>query len=1089
MRFLTTVMIFMGLLIGHGQAKKTEKAEEVKKDDKMTTATFNSLSFRALGPALTSGRIVDIAVNPVNHSEFYIAVGSGGVWKTTNRGISFDPIFEGESRYSIGCITIDPNNPYTVWVGSGENNSQRSVAYGDGIYKSLDAGKSWKNMGLKNSEHIGKIVIDPRNSNVIYVAAQGPLWAPGGDRGLYKSTDGGETWEQSLKVSEHTGVSDIAIDPRNPDVIYCSSYQRERHVYTMIDGGPEAAVYKTTDAGKTWNKLTNGLPSGDVGRIGIAVSPVNPDMVFATIEGRDETGGFYASTNRGASWTKRNKWFSGAAQYYQELFCDPKDENIIVNLDTYTQISFDGGYTFRNLGNKHRHVDDHAIWIDPSDNKHIMIGCDGGLYETYDRADNWRFFPNIPVTQDYRVGIDNAEPFYNVYFGTQDNNSWGGPSRTTNSGGITNEDWYLVVGGDGYQARVDPTNPNIVYGQWQYGNLVRYDKKSGEVFYIQPQPEKGEELRWNWDTPLILSNHSPTRIYIAANRLFKSDNRGNTWKAISPDLTRQIDRNKLPIMGKIWGPDAVNKSGSTSLYGNIVALTESPKNENIVIVGTDDGLIQITDDGGKNWTKIEKVGEVPETTYVSDVFASQFDENTIYATFNNMKNADFKPYVYVSKDKGKSWKSISSNLPENGGAWTIYEDYVNPNLLFVGTEFGVFFSVDAGEKWIQLKGGLPTIAVKDIEIQKRENDLVLATFGRGIYILDNYGPLRDIKSEVFDKTCTIFPVKDALMFNEDDSKSKGDQGETFWRAKNPEYGATFTYYIKDKIQTKKQIRKEEEAKLEKDNKPITNYPTLADLKAEDEEEAPYIFFNIMDSDGNIIRTLKTGASDGLHRFNWDLRYANLSPVSEHLDINKFSSTSVMPGKYKVQIGKSVNGEMTILSEPVEFNVRTLNNVTLPAENRKALVDFQKKVSKLQRAILGTNRLLGETQKNVETMRNALLVTENAKKEQIMKTSEILRKLKAIETKLEGDRTAAERNDNQTPSINDRLNYIIDGVWGCSSEPTDTQKDAYKIASEDFKPLLDNLKQIINVDIKELTNSLDKLGSPWIPGTIPSFEEK
>ncbi|MGB9912526.1 MAG: WD40/YVTN/BNR-like repeat-containing protein, partial [Candidatus Kapaibacteriota bacterium] len=729
------ICIFYISFVFSSYTKDTKKSESVESPKR--EVNFDNIKLRAIGPAVFGGRVSDIAVNPYNKKEFYVAVASGGVWKTTNSGTTFFPVFDTYGSFSIGCIAIDSKNPNVVWVGTGENNSQRSVSWGDGVYKSIDGGKSWKNMGLKNSEHIGKIVIHPQNSDVVYVAAQGPLWGPGGDRGLYKTTDGGKTWELVLKISENTGVTDVVMDPRDPNVLYCASYQRRRHVWTLINGGPEAAIYKTTDGGKSWEKLQNGLPSGELGRIGLGLSPADPDIIYAIIEGNEGKGGIYRSTDRGASWEKRNSWFSGSAQYYHEVFCDPKNPERVFFVDTYLRLTEDGGKTLRVVSNKNRHVDDHAVWIDPDDTRHFLVGGDGGLYETFDDGNTWRFFANIPTAQFYRITCDNSEPFYFVYGGTQDNNTWGGPSRTTSSGGITNEDWFLVVGGDGYKAQVDPNNPNIVYAMWQYGNLVRYDRKSGEVYYIQPQPEKGEALRWNWDTPLLLSQHSSTRIYICANKVFRSDDRGQSWKAISPDLTRQIDRNKLPVMGKIWGPDAVAKNASTSFYGNIVAFAESPLDENILIVGTDDGLVQITTNGGSTWNKIEKFSYVPETTYVSDVFASHHNKNVIYVTFDNHKNADFKPYVLMTTDLGKTWQSISSNLPENGSVYSIVEDFKDPNLLFVGTEFGLFLSTNRGKEWVQLKGNFPTIAVRDLEIQKRESDLVVGTFGRGIYILDD----------------------------------------------------------------------------------------------------------------------------------------------------------------------------------------------------------------------------------------------------------------------------------------------------------------------------------------------------------------
>ncbi len=1084
-RLFILIILALFLVINLSQTKEKNGND---KDEVKLAQILGALKFRELGPGVTSGRIADIAVNPTNTSVWYIGFASGGLWKTTNGGVTFTPLFDSQKSYSIGCVTIDPHNPNVIWVGTGENNSQRSVPWGDGIYKSCDGGKTWKNMGLKNSEHIAKIIVHPEDPDIIYVAAQGPLWGPGGDRGLYKSTDGGKTWDTTLYISKHTGVTDVIMDPRNPDVLYAASYQRARRVWTLINGGPEAAVYKTTNGGKNWKKLTNGLPGGDLGRIGLALAPANPDIVYATIEEYTGKGGFYASTDRGASWQKRNPWFSRSAQYYTEIFCDPYNPDLLYVVDTYTRISYDGGRTFKHLGNKYRHVDDHAIWIDPADTKHLLIGGDGGLYETFDRGKSFRFFANLPCTQNYRVGIDNAEPFYNVYYGTQDNNTWGGPSRTTQSGGITNDFWYQVVGGDGYQARIDPNNPNIVYAQWQYGNLIRYDRKSGEVFYIKPQPEKDEMLRWNWDTPLILSNHSPTRLYIAANRVFRSDDRGDKWVAISPDLTRQIDRNQLPIMGKVWGPDAVAKNASTSLYGNIVAMAESPLNENLLAVGTDDGLIQITEDGGKTWNKISTFPSVPETTYVSDIYLSQHNENVIYATFNNHKRADFKPYVLKSEDKGKTWKSITEGIPENHPVWTIYEDHKNPNLLFLGTEYSFFISTVAGKNWFQHKSGLPTIAVRDIEIQKRENDIVLATFGRGVYVLDDYSPLQNLAKETLDKEAHIFPVKDALIYIEDDSYRKNNQGGSFYRAKNPPFGATFTYYLKESIKTKKQLRKEAEKKAEKEGKTI-KYPTLEELQAEDEEQAPYLIFKIEDMNGNAIRLLKAPASKGIHRITWDMRYPSPTPVNEKTNINKNAGMPVMPGQYKVTMFKNVDGKVTQLAGPVTFTCKLLNNAAISTNDRKALAAFQEKVSDLTWAVYGTQALLSETQKHIKLIEKSLMSSVNIDENLLNKTREIKRKLNEISIKLNGNTSIAKRNENQTPSITDRLTYVIWGMWATNNAPTETQKMNYRIASEELEPALNNLKQIINIDIASLKAELQKLKAPWVPGVIPEWKHK
>jgi photosystem II stability/assembly factor-like uncharacterized protein len=667
------------------------------------------------------------------------------VWKTTNAGITWAPVFDNETSYSIGTVVLDPKNPLTVWVGTGENNSQRSVAYGDGVYRSDDGGKTWKNTGLKASERIGRIAIDPRNSDHVYVAAQGPLWGPGGDRGLFKTTDGGKTWKSVLSISENTGVTDVVIDPQTPDTLYAASYQRRRHVWTLINGGPESAIYKSTDSGASWNKLKTGLPSVDMGRIGLAISPVDPNVVYATIEAGDRKGGIFRSTDRGGSWERRNP-FDAGAMYYGQITTDPKDVDRLYVMNVLLQVSDDGGRTLRPLGEKSKHVDNHVIWIDPTNTNHYRVGCDGGLYESYDRGSNWRFFSNMPIGQFYDVTTDNSTPFYNVYGGLQDNYSLGGPSRTRNISGIVNSDWFVTQGGDGFRTQVDPEDPNTIYAELQYGTIVRFDKRTGERMGIQPSPARGEDaLRFNWDSPFIISPHSHTRLYFAADRLFRSDDRGDSWRPISGQLSRGLDRNKLPVMGKIWGPDAVAKHQSTDPFGNSSALAESPKKDGLIYVGTDDGLIQVTEDAGKNWRKVERFPGVPDMTYVSRISASQHDLNTVYAAFENHKRSDFAPYLLKSTDRGGSWISIKGNLPANHPVLAFAEDHVNPNLLFVGTEFGVFFTIDGGQKWVQLKGGMPTISVRDLAIQKRENDLVVGTFGRSVYILDDYTPLRTLK--------------------------------------------------------------------------------------------------------------------------------------------------------------------------------------------------------------------------------------------------------------------------------------------------------------------------------------------------------
>ena len=1017
------------------------------------------------------------------------------MWKTTNTGTTFTPVFDRQGSFSIGCLAYDPNNYSVVWVGTGENNNQRCVGYGDGIYKSVDSGRSWKNMGLKDSQHIGMIKIDPRNSDVVYAAAYGPLWNAGGDRGLYKSVDGGQTWEAVLTVSEHTGVSEVHLDPRNPDVMYATAHQRRRHVFTLIDGGPESGIYKSTDAGATWKKINRGLPSDDMGRIAMAISPVDPEIMYAIVEGKRGQGGFYRSTNRGASWEKRNSYFS-SGNYYQELVCDPGDADRVYSMDTYLQVSDDGGLTWRSLGERSKHIDNHCMWIDPDDTRHYLVGDDGGLYESFDRGNTWKFFTNLPVTQFYKVAVDNTEPFYFVYGGTQDNYSLGGPSRTTSRHGIVSADWYTTQGGDGFESAIDPADPNIVYAQSQYGNLSRFDKKSGENLGIKPKERKGEKgYRWNWDAPLFVSPHLHTRIYFAANKVFRSDDRGSTWQVISDDLTRQIDRNTLEVMGRVWPRDAVAKNASTSPYGTIVALDESPLEEGLLYAGTDDGLIRVTEDGGVNWRKIDKFPGVPLRTYVNEVLASRHDRNTVYAAFNNHKNGDFKPYVLKSADAGQTWTSIASNLPERGSVFALEEDHVEKDLLFAGTEFGLFVSVDGGGHWKALKSGLPTVAVRDLAVQRRENDLVLATFGRGFYILDNYAPLREISSANLDKEAYVFPVKDAYMFNEKaplgtlGSRDKGFQGEMYFTAPNPPFGATFTYYLKEGFKTLRQVREEKTRAAVKEGKPAA-YPSVEEYMAESEEEAPFLAFTIFDEDGYIVRKLRAPARAGLHRITWDLRYPGLNPGrgrGGRAASASPSSTLVLPGKYSVMMSKNVDGVETALTEKVLFAADVLGGLSLPAEDWDALVSFQKDVRELNRAAGGISRILGELQDKTAAFREALKSVTEGDIELTKKIRGLEKKLAGLSTKLSGDRTARTLDLDVEPGLIRRLGSIISDHRGSLSAPTQSQRDAYALVAEEFPPILEAIKTIVETDVKEIERKLEELKAPYTPGRIPVWK--
>jgi photosystem II stability/assembly factor-like uncharacterized protein len=1101
----------------------TVKDDSKKDDDKSKDAEksgrrrgggdpITSLRLRSIGPALTSGRISSITVHPTDKSTWYIAAASGGVWKTTNAGTTWSPIFDDQGSYSIGYITLDPKNPNVVWVGTGENNSQRSVGYGDGVYRSDDAGRTWKNVGLKQSEHIARILVDPRDSNVVYVAAQGPLWGPGGDRGLYKTTNGGGTWQKVLNISENTGVTDVVLDPRNPDVLIAASYQRRRHVWTLINGGPECAIHRSTDGGKTWTKSTAGLPSVELGRIGLAESPSQPNVVYAIVEAADKQGGIFRSDDFGVSWEKRND-FDQQAQYYAHGVVDPTNPDRVYVMNVMMMVSDDGCRNLRPVGERSKHVDNHDIWIDPADVDHLLVGCDGGLYESFDRGATWKFHSNLPLTQFYDVACDNNAPFYNVYGGTQDNFSFGGPAKNKSAHGIANHEFFVVQGGDGFHCKVDPNDPNVVYAESQYGGLARFDRRNGHSVSIQPQPPKGAmNLRWNWDSPLVLSAHSHTRIYFAANFVYRSDDRGDSWKAISGDLTRQIDRNTLPVMGKVWGPDAVSKSVSTSLYGNVTALAESSKEENVLYAGTDDGLIQITQDGGANWRKIDKFPGVPERTYVTRLLASQHAAGTVYAAFENHKNADFKPYLLKSTDYGRTWTSIVADLPDNHFVLAIAEDHKDPNLLFVGTEFGLFVTTNGGKAWKRLKNGLPTIPVRDLAIQKQMDDLVVGTFGRGFYILDDYSPLRSLTKETLEKPAALLPTKPALAYlatRQFGGGGKAFQGETLFTAPNPAFGATFTYHLKEGTKTKKDRRKDAERDAEKKKAPPP-YPTPEQLRAEADEEPAAIQLVIGDEKGEFIRRVNGPGGSGLHRVNWDLRMPSTNlPAGgppggggggrgrggrggggggggEGGGQEFSDGPMVPPGKYTVTLERVEGGKGTKLAGPLTFDVAYESGVDTSAV--KALYDFNMKVQKLARATSMAVESLNTAGEKLEAFKRALEVTPSVDPKFSPVVRSLIRQTKDIRRAMSGDEVMRGRNENSPISILERLGEARGANRGSLSKPTKTAEESYAIAAEEFAVQFAKIKKIVEQDIKAIEAALNAAGAPGTPGRLPDWTE-
>ena len=786
--YILPLFVFF-LTISFSQKKKNA-SEEIKSSD------LTGLKFRSVGPAFMSGRIADIAINPNNENEWYVAVGSGGVWKTVNSGTTWNPIADDQPFYSTGCITIDPHNSSKIWLGTGENVGGRHVGIGHGIYVSENGGKNWKSMGLKNSEHISKIIVSPQDPNTVFVASQGPLWSPGGERGLYRTDNGGKTWKNVLSVNKWTGVTDIAIDHNNPNILYAATWQRHRNVASYMGGGPGTSIYKSTDHGISWTEIKNGLPGSNLGKIGLAISPFDSTILYAAVETDRRNGAVYKTTNSGGSWKKMSDTVSGATgpHYYQELVASPHVFDKIYLMDTKVQVSENGGKDFYIMNESDKHVDNHSLTFKMSDPNYLLIGTDGGVYESFDDTKSWKFVANLPLTQFYKLAVDDAYPFYNIFGGTQDNNTQGGPSRTFKTSGITNSDWFVLLGGDGHQPATEPGNPDIVYAQSQQGNIHRIDRTNGEATFIKPQNDLNEDYeRFNWDAPILVSSHDPKTIFFGSQRVWVSNNRGDDWRAISGDLTLNQERFSLPIMGKVQSWDNPWDVYAMSTYNTITSLSQSPVDENIIYAGTDDGIIQYTQNYGETWTKVnvEKLPGVPKGSFVNDIKADLFDANTVYVLLDNHKFGDYKPYVYKSTDGGKSWKNIGDGVPDGFICWRLVQDHVDKNLMFLGTEYGIYVSVNGGNKWVKFSSGLPTISIRDLAIQKRENDLVAATFGRGFYVLDDYSSLRFLSSNSL-KSNIVFTPRKALQYSPIRSGSSS-QGSNAYYAKNPDYGAIFTF--------------------------------------------------------------------------------------------------------------------------------------------------------------------------------------------------------------------------------------------------------------------------------------------------------
>ena len=960
-RCVLQVLVFSLLMIVplNAQRRKAQVEEKISLD---------AFEFRNIGPAFLSGRIADIAIDPNDENRWFVAVGSGGVWKTENSGTTWKPLFDEQNSYSTGCVTIDPTNSNVIWVGTGENVGGRHVAYGDGVYKSIDGGETWKNMGLTSSEHISKIVVHPTNPNVVWVASQGPLWNKGGERGVYKTTDGGISWKRVLGNSEWTGATELVIDPRDPDVLYAATWDRHRTVAALMGGGPGSGLHRSTDGGETWTKLTQGLPTSNMGKIGLAISPQQPDVLYAAIELDRKTGAVYRSANRGASWVKMSNTVSGGTgpHYYQELYASPHQFDRLYLMNVRVLTSEDGGKTFAELKEEKKHSDNHAIAFKKNDPNYLMIGTDAGIYESFDLAENWRYIKNLPLTQFYKVAVNNAEPFYHVFGGTQDNGSAGGPSATDEVQGISNKHWYKTLFADGHQSATDPEYNDIIYAETQQGGLHRVDLTTGEPLAIQPQAFIGDpHERFNWDAPILVSPHNPARLYFASYRVWKSESRGDDWTPISGDLTRNEERLSLPIMGRQQSWDNAWDVMAMSNYNTITSLSESPIKEGLLYAGTDDGFVQVTENGGTNWTAIPvtKMG-LPERSFVNDIKADLHDENTVYVVLDNHKEGDFNPYVFKSTDKGKTWSSISSNLPKRTLLWRIVQDHIDPNLLFIATEFGVYTSLNGGSSWQKLPG-TPNMAFRDLTIQKRENDLVAASFGRGFYVLDDYSALREMNKINLKETAVLFHTRPAKWFVP--RNNLGNTGADYYIADNPTFGAVFTYHLSQEYKTAKELRQEREKELNKQNSsvPFIGYDAL-DSELVEPEALAWIL--IKDQQGNLIRKISQKAEKGTHRLAWDLRHMNSAPLilDEDFSVSE-TGPMVRPGTFTATLIVEKGGDVLAQTDEIEFEVKRIREAVLQGVDYATYQKFRSDYGAIEADLIRFRQALKAAEEKINSL--------------------------------------------------------------------------------------------------------------------------
>ena len=860
-------------------------------DDPMARAT-TALEFRTIGPTIMGGRVADLAVVESDPRIFYVGVATGGVWKTENAGITFTHVFKDEETASVGDVTVAPSNPNVVWVGTGEPQNRQSSPWGNGVYRSTDAGRTWTHLGLENTHHISRIQVHPRDPDVAYVAAMGHLWGANPERGVYRTTDGGDSWEQVLFIDDHTGAIDLAMDPADPRTLFVAMYQRQRRAWGYNGGGPGSGIYRTTDGGDSWTELTKGLPEGDKGRMGLDIYRGDGNVVFAMVEadarvpgqgfgggggGRDQQNGVYRSTDRGESWEQVSTT-NNRPMYYSQIRVDPNDPERIYLGGSSLYRSSDGGRNFTPDAAADVHSDHHALWIDPADSDHLILGGDGGVSVSWDRSDNWYQLRNLPIGQFYEIGVDMRDP-YHACGGLQDNGSWCAPSDTWSNQGIRTRDWYNVGSGDGFFTVMHPSNPELMFAESQGGNLTRVNLATGERARIRPLPrphdeEEERDLRWNWDSPVLLSAHDDQVVYAGSNVLFKSSDLGQSWEEISPDLTYGIDRDTLMLMGVAGGDPQMSRNDGQSSYGNLTAIAESPLDPAVLYTGSDDGRLHVTRDGGANWADVTgNVGGLPPHTYVTRIVASRAAAGSVFAVFDGHRSDDFSAYIYASTDYGDSWTRITDGLPATSMNALAQHPRAH-NLLFAGSEVGIHFSIDGGASWSRLKNGLPTVPVDDIVVHPRDNDLVIGTHGLGIWIMDDITPLEGLGSEVMAASAHLYPVRRATSYNQ-----YRPQGWTpgIYEAPNPPAGARIRYHLGS--------------------------------------AGDSVTITVTDGAGEVVRELKGGGAAGLNEVIWDLRLTEDGADGETMD----PGPRVLPGNYTVMLATAADTLET--SAEVRFDPR------------------------------------------------------------------------------------------------------------------------------------------------------------------------